>query len=148
MEGFDVITMRMTVEHVLHPARFVESLRRMCAPGARVVVYTVNRWAPVSILARLVPFAFHHHIASLLWGRAEGDSFPVEYRMNTRRELSMLMGVADFAERHFEYLDDCRTFARFRVTSLAELLLWKGLNAMGRHYPETCLLAVYQLAEE
>jgi 2-polyprenyl-3-methyl-5-hydroxy-6-metoxy-1,4-benzoquinol methylase len=147
-ETFDVITARMVVEHVQQPEAFAGQLRRLSAPGGLVVLYTVNKWAPVSALSWLVPFALHHRIKSLLWGTMEKDTFPVEYRMNTRSTLRALMGNAGFRERHFEYLDDCRTLAQFRWGSRAELVLWKLLNSVGMHYPETCLLAVYQRSDD
>ena len=145
-ETFDVITARMVVEHVQRPEAFVEQLRRLCAPNGLAVLYTVNKWAPVSMLSWVVPFGLHHPIKSMLWGTSEKDTFPVEYRMNTRRTLVSLMQRGGFRERHFEYLDDLRTLARFRWTSRAELLAWKALKTVGLHYPETCLLAVYQRA--
>ena len=146
-EAFNVITARMVVEHVRDPESFVRQLRRLSAPGGLVVIYTVNKWAPVSFLSWLIPFAFHHRIKASVWGTSEQDTFPVEYRMNTRRELSTLMRNAGFGERHFTYLDDCRSLARFRWVSRAELLVWKALTSVGLHYPETCLLAVYQRAD-
>jgi ubiquinone/menaquinone biosynthesis C-methylase UbiE len=143
-QGFDLITARMVVEHVQNPDAFVEQLQRLSAPGGLVVLYTVNKWAPVSIASWLVPFALHHRVKAVLWGTEEKDTFPVEYKMNTRRTLRRLLGRASFSEREFEYLDDCRTFGRFRVAGRAEVLGWKFLNSIGLHYPETCLLAVYQ----
>ena len=144
---FDVITARMVAEHVQRPDAFVEKLRRLCAPKGRVVIYTVNKWAPVSIVSRLMPFAFHHRIKAILWQTSEKDTFPVEYRMNTRRALSALLGHGGFVERHFEYLDDVRTLWRFRWASRTELVVWRALRALGLRYPETCLLTVYQRAD-
>ena len=146
-ETFDVITARMVVEHVQKPDAFVEKLHRLCASRGLAVIYTVNRWAPVSIFARMIPFAFHHRLKALLWETHEKDTFPVEHRMNTRSTLASLMQRHGFCERHFEYLDDLRTLARFQWTSHAELLLWTALKSLGLRYPETCLLAVYQRAD-
>jgi 2-polyprenyl-3-methyl-5-hydroxy-6-metoxy-1,4-benzoquinol methylase len=141
---FDVITARMVVEHVQNPDAFVSALRRLTAPDSLVVIYTVNKWAPVSLLSWVIPFALHHRIKKSLWGTSEADTFPVEYLMNTRQALTARMHDAGFCERDFKYLDDCRTLARFRWTSRVELQLWKLLNLFGLHYPETCLLALYQ----
>lgn len=147
-ETFDVITARMVVEHVQDPEAFVGQLRRLCAPHGLAVIYTINKWAPVSMLSWLIPFSLHHPVKAMLWGTQEKDTFPVEYRMNTRRTLSSLMQRGGFREQHFEYLDDLRTLARFRWTSRAELVVWKSLKAVRLHYPETCLLAVYQRTDE
>jgi hypothetical protein len=138
---FDVITARMVVEHVSDPRAFVNALRRLCVP------YTVNRWAPVSIASSLIPFAFHQRIINFLWGTGR-ETFPVEYRMNTRGELAALMREAGFEESTFTYLDDCRTLGRFQFGNRLELLLWKCLKAIGLHYPETCLLGVYVPASQ
>jgi len=144
---FDVITARMVVEHVPDPGVFVTTLRRLCARNGVVVIYTVNKWAPVSIVSSLIPFPFHQRIINFLWGTGR-ETFPVEYRMNTRGDLSALMRDAGFEEATFAYLDDCRTFGRFQFANLLELLLWKGLNAIRLPYPETCLLGVYRRADD
>jgi SAM-dependent methyltransferase len=144
---FDVITARMVVEHVANPGTFVKALRRLCARDGVVVIYTVNRWAPVSIASLLIPFSFHQRIINFLWGPGR-ETFPVEYRMNTRGELSALMRGAGFEETTFTYLDDCRTFGRFQFANRLELLLWKSLKALGLRYPESCLLGVYRRVDD
>jgi len=143
-DAFNVITARMVVEHVQNPESFVANLRRLTAPDGVVAIYTINKWAPVSLGSWLIPFAFHHRMKAVLWDTEEKDTFPVEYRMNTRGTLRTLMGNAGFVERHFQYLDDCRTLGQFRWGSRVELTLWKALTSVGLHYPETCLLGVYQ----
>jgi len=143
-QPFDVITARMVVEHVQNPAAFVDQLRRLAASNGTVVLFTVNKWAPISVASWLIPFSLHHRIKAMVWGTLEKDTFPVEYRMNTRGALRALMQDAGFRERHFQYLDDCRTLANFRWGGRAELVLWKALNSIGLHYPETCLLGIYQ----
>ena len=144
---FDVITARMVVEHVGDPGAFAGALRRLCARNGVVVLYTVNKWAPVSIVSSLIPFRFHQRIINFLWGPGR-ETFPVEYRMNTRGDLSAVMRNAGFEESTFTYLDDCRTLGRFQFGNRLELLLWKSLNAIGLRYPETCLLGVYRRADD
>jgi SAM-dependent methyltransferase len=141
---FDVVTLRMVAEHITEPESAVAALARLTRPGGRVVVYTVNRWSPAAIAARVVPFGLHHGIKRFLWGTEERDTFPVAYRMNTRRRLARLFGARGFREVHFAYLDDCRSFGHFRRLHHLELRLWTLLKAVGLRYPETCLLGVYQ----
>jgi SAM-dependent methyltransferase len=143
-DAFDVVTLRMVAEHITEPAAAVASLARLTRPGGRVVVYTVNRRSPAAIAARVVPFRLHHAIKRVLWGTEERDTFPVAYRMNTRRGLARLFGAHGFREIHFAHLADCRVFGRFRRLHLLELRLWRRLEAAGLRYPETCLLGVYQ----
>ncbi len=144
LRGFDLATMRMVVEHVVHPAEFVASLNRLVRPGGKAVVYTVNRWAPVTLISSNTPMWFHHAAKRVLWHTREEDTFPVRYLMNTRSRLRRIFGGAGFREAWFSHLDDCRTLARWRTTLTLELGLWKVLNSVGLRYPETCLLGVYE----
>jgi SAM-dependent methyltransferase len=141
---FDLATLRMVAEHITDPGRAAASLARLVRPGGKVVVYTVNKWSPVSVAAWVTPFWLHHPVKRLLWGTEERDTFPVSYKMNTRKHLLRLFERHGFRECSFLYLDDCRTFYRSKVLNLVELTLWRSLKAAGLKYPENCLLAVYE----
>ena len=144
VERFDVVTLRMVAEHVTEPDGTVATLSRVTKVGGVVVVYTINRWSPVSLITWLAPFRLHHPIKRLLWQTEERDTFPVAYRMNTRSTLQQLFGRHGFREAHFAYLDDCRTLQRYRATLVLELGLWSCLQTFGITYPENCLLGVYE----
>lgn len=141
---FEVITLRMVAEHLTDPDRVLRALAQATRPGSKVVVYTVNRWSPLALLARLIPFRLHHALKRVFWRTAERDTFPVAYRMNTRQRLARLFRARGFRERDFRYLDDCRVFARFRYLRRLELELWRLCRALGMRYPENCLLGVYE----
>ena len=114
---FDLVTLRMVAEHLADPKSAVNSLSHLTKPGGKVVVYTVNQWSPVSVIARIAPFRLHHYIKRLLWRIDEKDTFPVTYKMNTRSRLSRLFEENGFREIGFSYLDDCRTLGRFRFAA-------------------------------
>ncbi len=141
---FDLATLRMVAEHITEPERAVKSLARLVKPGGRVVIYTPNRWAPVSLAASIIPFRWHHHITGVLWQTQEADVFPTVYQMNTRRRLRHLFEQAGFREAGFLYLDNCSTFQRFRFSCFLELSLWWILRRVGIGYPENNLLGVYE----
>jgi SAM-dependent methyltransferase len=141
---FDVVTLRMVAEHIIDPGSAVAALARLTSPGGRVVVFTPNQWSPVSLIARVLPTSLHHPIKHFLWKTEKKDTFPVAYRMNTRRRLRRLFEEHGFRAASFAYLDDCRTFANIRPLLYLELVVRSGFNAMGLSYPENCLLGVYQ----
>lgn len=143
-ETFDLVTLRMVVEHITDPPRAVQNIARCVRSGGKVIVYTVYRWSPAALAACLTPMAVHHRAKRFLWRSEERDTFPVAYRMNTRRQLARAFSEAGFREAYFAYLDDCRSFARFRRLLTAELWAWRTLRACGLHYPEMCLLGVYE----
>jgi SAM-dependent methyltransferase len=140
---FDLVTLRMVAEHIAHPERALAALAAATAPGGLLVVYTVNRFSPVPLLTSAVPFALHHPVKRLLWRTEREDTFPTCFRMNTRTSLRRLAEAAGFQELEFAYLDDCRTFGRFRPLLTLELSLWRLLRALGLRYPENCLLGIY-----
>lgn len=143
-EVFDVVTLRMVAEHITDPHAAVASLARLTRPGGRVVVYTINRWSPVPVITFFTPFVLHHPAKRLLWNSESKDTFPVAYRMNTRKTLTDLFARHGFREEAFAYLDDCRTLSNFRATQLGELCVWRVLRALGRRYPENCLLGIFE----
>lgn len=143
---FDLATLRMVAEHLVNPRAVVESLARLVKPGGVVIVYTVNKWSLVTALSSVTPLRMHRILKRWLWRSEDRDTFEVVYRMNTRKDLKTLFEGAGFREKAFLYLDDCRTFARWRLASRLELWLWKALRTVGLRYPETCLLGIYELA--
>lgn len=141
---FDLATMRMVVEHVTDPEAFVGALSRFVRPGGLAVVFTVDLWAPITVLSRVIPFSLHHPIKRLFWSGEAEDTFPVQYRMNTRATLRRLFTSAGFSEEMFAKVDDLSLFGRYRLMNYAELTAWRSLRAIGLSYPEKCLLGVYR----
>lgn len=144
---FDLITLRMVAEHIIDPDSALAALSRLCKPGGRVIIYTVNRWSPVTLISSAVPFRLHHWIKKHLWNTEERDTFPTAYRMNTRNKLKCLLTSAGFEEEFFQYLDDCRSLSKWRITNAVELSLRTILDMIKLRYPEVCLLGVYMRAE-
>lgn len=142
-EPFDLITLRMVVEHIAAPEEATAALARLCKPGGHVVIYTVDKWSPVSMVSAVTPMGFHHWMKSLLWQGDEKDTFPTKYLMNTRARLTALMSAAGFAEAAFQTLPDTRTTNRFRLLNALELTAWRGLRAIGLEYPEKCIMGIY-----
>jgi 2-polyprenyl-3-methyl-5-hydroxy-6-metoxy-1,4-benzoquinol methylase len=143
-EPFDLISLRMVVEHVTDPPAAAGALARLCRIGGRVLIYTVDKYSPVSLVSAATPIAFHHRVKGFLWGGEERDTFPTAYLMNTRGRLASLMSAAGFEEEHFCTLSDTRTTNRFYVLNVVELALWRACRAVGLDYPEKCLLGVYR----
>jgi hypothetical protein len=134
----------MVAEHLTEPDAAAAAIARLTAPGGRVVVLTVNLRTPVAAAAWAIPFRFHHGVKRQLWKTEEQDTFPVAYKMNTRAALAAVFRRHGLREAAFAYLDDCRTFARFRLANHAELTARWALRKVGLRYPENCLLGVYE----
>jgi 2-polyprenyl-3-methyl-5-hydroxy-6-metoxy-1,4-benzoquinol methylase len=141
---FDLATLRMVAEHVAAPARMVGALHRLLQPGGAVVIFTVNARSPLTMVSRALPFKWHHPIKKLFWGGEEEDTFPVQYKMNSRAVLKAVFEAHGFREASFAYLDDLSTLGQFRIGSYVELVWCRTLRRLGLRYPENCLLGVYE----
>jgi len=134
----------MVAEHVSDPIRVVEALKRLLRPGGKAIILTVNLWSPITVVSRFTPFGLHHPVKKLFWGGEEKDTFPVQYKMNTRKELRLLFEQQGFRESDFAYLDDLSTFGRFKHLNYVEIFAWRFFRGLRISYPENCLLGVYQ----
>jgi SAM-dependent methyltransferase len=143
-EPFDLVTLRMVAEHIVTPERALAAIAHATKPGGHVVIYTVNRYSPVPLITTLVPFWLHHPAKRFLWRTERKDTFPTQFRMNTRATLDKLLRAAGFREVAFAYLDDCRSLQRFRALQYCELSARRLLRGLGLGYPENCLLGVYR----
>jgi SAM-dependent methyltransferase len=143
-EPFELATMRMVVEHVEYPDRFVRALDRLLVTGGLAVILTINRWAPLSLLAYHLPFSLHHPIKAAFWGGEEKDTFPVQYRMNDRSCLQSVFCANGFTCELMVKIDDLATFSKYRLANRAELWLRQATHLLGVAYPENCLLAVFR----
>lgn len=144
MEKFDLATFRMVAEHINNPEAVLEKLNDLIDVGGIVVIYTINKFSPIPMITYITPFGLHYKIKRFFWGGEEKDTFPVEYKMNSRKQLKKVFTQHGFCEVDFQYLDDVSTFAKFKTLSFIELLLWRVLNFFHMTYPENNLLGVYQ----
>ena len=141
---FDLVTLRMVAEHIANPEACVQGVERALASGGLAVVYTVFAWSPMPILTRLAPMELRHVVKAWLWGTEKKDTFPTCFRMNTRSRLQRLFAGVGMREAGFARLDDCRTFARFRVLSELELRLRSACRMASMPYPEHCIVGIYE----
>jgi SAM-dependent methyltransferase len=143
-DRFDLATLRMVAEHIKNPLSAVRGLNRLLRPQGLVIVFTVNRWSPTTVVSSLLPFWLHHPIKRLFWEAEKKDTFPTEYKMNTQRRLRTLFSDSGFEERSFVYLDDLSVFSRFKFTNYFELVAWRTVKLFHLRYPQNCLLGVYE----
>lgn len=80
---------------------------------------TANLWDYASLIARIVPNRFHPWIVARTEGRAEEDTFPIQYKVNTRTAIEGIARETGFKIERFEYLGQYPAYFNFNVVLFA-----------------------------
>lgn len=94
-ESFDLVLADYVLEHVSErdAPGVADEVMRVLRPGGWFAARTPNKWGLIGLGARAVPNHLHTRVLEKLQpGRKAEDVFPVEYHMNTYRDLRALFG--------------------------------------------------------
>ena len=74
---------------------------------------TANMWDYGTLVARMVPNRFHGRVVKRVEGREEEDTFPTEYKTNTRADVDRLAQSAGLKVEEFQYLNQYPNYFMF-----------------------------------
>jgi len=94
--SFDVVASAWVLEHLDHPGLVLSEVRRVLVTGGHFVFLTPNAWNYNAWMIRAIPHRWHASLTHRLYGRGEGDAYPVRYRANSSRSLHRLLNAAGF----------------------------------------------------
>jgi SAM-dependent methyltransferase len=109
----DIVISRSVFEHLADPAAVYREFERVLRPGGAIVFLTANMWDYGTLVAKAVPNRFHAAIVRRTEGRNEEDTFPTEYRTNTRSDVARLAAQAGLTIDSFEYLGQYPNYLMF-----------------------------------
>ncbi|MCC7448719.1 MAG: class I SAM-dependent methyltransferase [Anaerolineae bacterium] len=134
----DLIVCSWVLEHLAEPGRVFTEIRRVLAPGGCFVFLTPNATSLIASINRVLR-PFQQTLVPRLYGRAEADTFPVQYRANTAAQLTTLAAQADLRPALIQLIED-PTYLAFNP------LLFRVSMALARVTPPVHLVGV--LAKE
>ena len=102
--SFDVVICNSVLEHLSAPEKTFKEVYRILKKGGFFIVKTPNKYHYVTILARLTPHWFHSFYNRLL-GRAEEDTFPTFYRVNSQKKIVCYGEDAGFKVESIELVE-------------------------------------------
>jgi SAM-dependent methyltransferase len=104
--SFDVVASAWVLEHLDHPGLVFSEVHRVLVRGGRFVFLTPNAWNYNAWMIRAIPHRWHAGMTRRLYGRGEGDAYPVRYRANTSVRLHRLLNAAGFDETELTFNGD------------------------------------------
>jgi SAM-dependent methyltransferase len=100
----DVIMSRSVMEHIADPIALYKEMSRLLRPTGHFIFLTGNLWDYSGIIAKLVPNRYHPWIVARTQGRNERDTFPVQYKTNTRAAVTQFAAGSGLRLVSFDYL--------------------------------------------
>ena len=142
-ESVDLVFCRSVMEHVVEPDRVFSEIHRVLKPGGHFIFLTANVYDYASIIAMLIPNRYHARIVKYTEGRAEEDTFPTQYKCNSKKRIQSLSHDHLFDVSKFEYLGQYPSYFYFNkyahyMASMYEILL---RNTPALHFLQGWILA-------
>lgn len=85
-ESFDFITCKWVMEHIPYPQVMITELKRVLAPGGRLLIQTPNRYHFLNFGSRFLPPFLKTRLITFFFGTHQ-ERFATFYRANTPSEL-------------------------------------------------------------
>ncbi|HYN87526.1 MAG TPA: class I SAM-dependent methyltransferase [Ardenticatenaceae bacterium] len=125
-ESFDLVVSSWVLEHLAEPEIAFAEIARVLRPGGHFVFITPNAHNLVTLINRSVPHLMQSRLVGLLYGRAEGDTFRVQYQANTVEGIVSLGAQAGLSPSALALVGDPTYLAfnepLFRASVLLERL--------------------------
>lgn len=138
-DSFDVVVSVWVLEHLVDPLGAFIEVRRVLRPGGHFVFLTPNLRNPLMVMNRLgkaLP-ALQRRLVPRVYGRDEADTFPVQYRANTERDVSTYARGSGLVVKELRVVPDPTYLAMngvlFNASVMSERLMPKswGVHLLG-----------------
>jgi SAM-dependent methyltransferase len=130
-DSFDLAFSIYVLEHIADPRPLASELRRILRPGGVFLALTPSRFHYVSLIASLTPTWFHKWINQRR-GRKAIDTFPTQYKLNSRGQVKKHFGPQGFEVAEFECFEVQPNYLTFSTpTFLLGAAYERTVNAVG-----------------
>lgn len=123
-DTFDVICSSHVFEHLDSPWESMAELYRVLKPGGKLIALTPNCRSLPALAARITPRRLHVWLNAKR-GRAERDTFPTVYRLNTKRAVRAAAEKVGFKIEMIEYWEGRPEYFFFTRFTFCIGLCWE-----------------------
>jgi SAM-dependent methyltransferase len=128
-ETFDLVFCDNVFEHLDQPQVVFNEIARILKPGGVFMFKTPNRWHYMPLIARLSPHGFHQFV-NRLRGRAEVDTFPTRYQVNTLSDVELFAQMTGFNVENIERIEGRPEYLRITALTYVIGMLYERLVNM------------------
>lgn len=90
--SFDFITSRYAFEHLANPVHALEEIDRVLKPGGQFILQTTNKYSPLILVSRLIPFSFKKFIFRRVFKDNPSGTFKTFYKINRPSQFPSRQG--------------------------------------------------------
>ncbi|WP_447759750.1 class I SAM-dependent methyltransferase [Sphingopyxis panaciterrae] len=130
-ESFDLVFADNVMEHLDDPKGVFTEISRVLKPAGKLLFKTPNRNHYMPLIARWTPHGFHQWINKRR-GRAEVDTFPTRYRVNSAAQARAVAKASGLEIDRIELIEGRPEYLRLTaITYVAGLLYERVVNLSG-----------------
>ncbi|HYA41279.1 MAG TPA: methyltransferase domain-containing protein [Syntrophobacteraceae bacterium] len=100
----NMVISKSVLEHLGDPQRVFKEVHRILEKKGKFIILTPNKYDYSSIIAKIIPNAFHAYIVSKVAGRNVGDVFHTFFLANTYSSIKRFAVNSGFKIITFEYI--------------------------------------------
>ncbi|HET7338598.1 MAG TPA: class I SAM-dependent methyltransferase [Candidatus Dormibacteraeota bacterium] len=131
-DSFDLVVSVWVLEHLVDPLGAFIEVRRVLRHGGHFIFLTPNLRNPLMVMNRIgkaLP-ALQRRVVPRVYGRDEADTFPVQYRANTERDIKTYAQGSGLRIQELRVVADPTYVAMngllFNASVMSERLMPKG----------------------
>lgn len=131
-DAFDLVVSVWVLEHLVDPLGTFIEVRRVLRPGGHFVFLTPNLRNPLTVMNRIgkaLP-GLQRRLVPRVYGRDGADTFPVQYRANTERDIKTFAQASGLRVHELRVLADPTYLAMngvlFSASVVSERIMPKG----------------------
>jgi len=141
---FDLVVSEWGLEHLPDTQKAFRKIYRVLKPGGKVIFLTPNIWNYNVWIILAIPNRFHDFFTRKLYGRQEGDTYPVRYKINSVKKIAETLEPMGFKKSQIILNGDPSYISLNKPLFAIACLFEKVLDLRPFNFGKVHLIGVYE----